>query len=363
MKDPPRISVIVPVHNMEGFLPVCLDSILADGANKCSFEVIAVNDASTDGSDAILADYERRYGNLRVVRFKENQGVSAARNAGVTTARGDYVMFCDPDDAYVPGAVDYIASVVREQNPDVVFFKHAICRGQQTNLLLEVDASLSFFDMCQESSAVAGFRKLFAALWTWNGAFHRRLFERLRFNEDLWPSEDVLWGVQATCRCKTALVSDAVLYQYNQHPGSCLHRAFFSRVRSEITGIGLFAQEAKAWPYFDRVVNTIFHNLNFRAFIRPVVTLRRLPRKDREAAWNLLFEEYPSAFKGLVPARRRFLYELAFKTRSRFLVSTMISMPLRANCEVVGPLLASIRRGIGKFASCFRKTTPKTPRL
>ena len=354
---------MIPVHNAESFLKHCLDSILSNGANTSPFEVIAVDDASNDGSWIILEDYAKSCEQLRLIRFEENRGVSAARNAGVTTARGDYVMFCDPDDAYVPGAVDYIASVVREQTPDVVLFKHAVCHGQQTPLLLKVDTSLSFFDMCQESSAVMGFRKLFGALWTWNGAFHRRLFKSLRFNENLWPSEDVLWGVQATCRCKTALVTDAVLYKYNQHPGSCLHRAFLSRVRSEITGIGLFAQEAKAWPYFDQVMDIIFHNLNFRAFIRPVATLRRLPQKERKIAWNLLFERYPAAFKGLVPARRRFIYELAFKTRSRFLVCTMISMPLWANCEIVGPLLASIRGGIGTIASWFWNTTPKTPRL
>lgn len=334
----PRISVVIPVFNTEQFLPACLDSILVDGANKCSFEVIAVNDASTDGSDAILADYERRCGNLRVVRFKENRGVSAARNAGVTAARGDYVMFCDPDDAYVPGAVDYIASVVREQNPDVVFFKHAICRGQQTTLLLETKSSLSFFDMCQESSAVAGFRKLFAALWTWNGAFHRRLFERLRFNENLWPSEDVLWGVQATCRCKTALVSDAVLYKYNQHPGSCLHRVFFSRVRSEILGIGEFAREAKAWPFFARVVDDVFHRLNFRAFLRPIITMGGLSKKDRSLAWSLLFSTYTAAFDGLVIQQRRQLYEFAFQRKSKFIVLATIFLPLFINSEILGPL-------------------------
>ena len=118
--DNPRISVIIPVFNMDRFLSVCLDSILADGANKCPYEVIAVNDASTDGSDVILADYEKWHPNLRVVRFKRNQGVSAARNAGLDYAQGEYVMFCDPDDAFVPGAVDYVENLISVYTPDLI---------------------------------------------------------------------------------------------------------------------------------------------------------------------------------------------------------------------------------------------------
>jgi glycosyltransferase involved in cell wall biosynthesis len=329
---------VIPVHDAELFLKHCLDSILSDGTNNSPFEVIAVDDASNDGSWTILENYAESCEKLRLIRFEENRGVSAARNAGVAAARGDYVMFCDPDDAYVPGAVDCIVSIVREREPDIVLFQYALCRGQQTSIRFEPDYSQSIFDMRNSVSAVAGFLKLFSILWTWNGAFHRRLFSKLKFDERLWPSEDVLWGVQATCQCETAVVSDAVLYKYNQRPGSCLHRVFFSRVRSEILGIGEFAKAAKAWPFFEQVTGDVFDRLNFRAFGRPVKILQRLPRREREAAWELLFETYPEAFSGLVPKRRRRLYAAAFRRKSRFLVVAAISTPLRMKSAILGPL-------------------------
>lgn len=352
----PRISVVIPVHDAEPYLKYCLDSILSNGANNSPFEVIAVDDASKDGSWTILEDYTKSCEQLRLIRFEENRGVSAARNAGVAAACGDYVMFCDPDDAYVPGAVDCVVSIVREREPDAVYFKHVLCRGQQTDIRYEDNTPGIFYDMRDERSAVIGFKKLYSFLWTWNGAFHRRLFSKLKFDERLWPSEDVLWGVQATCQCETAVVSDVVLYKYNQHPGSCLHRVFFSRVRSEILGIGEFAKAAKAWPFFGQVIGDVFNRLDFRAFGRPIKILRRLPLREREAAWELLFKTYPEAFSGLVPKRRRRLYEAAFRRKSRFLVVAAISTPLRMKSAILGPLFnIGIRKRIKTAMRRLRK--------
>ena len=329
---------MIPVHDAEPYLKYCLDSILSNGANNLPFEVIAVDDASNDGSWTILEDYAKSCEHLRLIRFEDNRGVSAARNAGVAAACGDYVMFCDPDDAYVPGAVDCVISIVREREPDAVCFKHTSCRGQQADIHYDNNTPATFYDMRDDRSAVIGFKKLYSYLWTWNGAFHRRLFSKLKFDERLWPSEDVLWGVQATCQCETAVVSDVVLYKYNQRPGSCLHRVFFSRVRSEILGIGEFAKAAKAWPFFEQVTCDVFDRLNVRAFGRPVKILQRLPRREREAAWELLFETYPEAFSGLVPKGRRRLYAAAFRRKSRFLVVAAISTPLRMKSAILGPL-------------------------
>ena len=103
MNDPSsvRISIVIPVFNAEPFLATCLDSIFS---NTGSFEIIAINDASSDHSLSILDDYAKQHSNLTVVRFSQNRGVSAARNAGIAHSRGQYIMFCDPDDSFVPGS-------------------------------------------------------------------------------------------------------------------------------------------------------------------------------------------------------------------------------------------------------------------
>lgn len=86
-----QLSVIVPVYNMEKFLPRCLDSLLRQGMEVGEWEVICVNDGSTDGSANILAGYEAKNPDIFKVITQENKGISAARNTGTAMARGEYI--------------------------------------------------------------------------------------------------------------------------------------------------------------------------------------------------------------------------------------------------------------------------------
>ncbi|SFL16149.1 Glycosyltransferase involved in cell wall bisynthesis [Paenibacillus sp. 1_12] len=91
----PKVSIVVPIFNIENYLRRCLDSLLMQTLKD--IEIIAVNDGSTDGSGAILAEYASKDARL-VVIDKQNGGVSAARNDGILASRGDYIGFVDPDD-------------------------------------------------------------------------------------------------------------------------------------------------------------------------------------------------------------------------------------------------------------------------
>ena len=133
-----KLSVIVPVYNVEKFLPRCLDSLLRQGMEAGEYEIICVNDGSPDGCGKILADYERKYPDLINVITQKNGGLSAARNTGMLLARGEYLIFIDSDDYVVDGAFRYLydhfcqpAPVPSEQNlggitlsekPDVLNF-------------------------------------------------------------------------------------------------------------------------------------------------------------------------------------------------------------------------------------------------
>lgn len=88
-------SVIVPVYNVEDFLPRCLDSILKQGCKK--YEIIMVDDGSTDSSGRICDEYAERFPQCRVIH-KENGGLAGARNAGLKVAQGKYIVFVDSDD-------------------------------------------------------------------------------------------------------------------------------------------------------------------------------------------------------------------------------------------------------------------------
>ena len=103
----PLISVIIPVYNAEQFLPACLDSVLCQ--EFPSFELLLIDDGSTDGSGKIADRYAEKDSRIVVVH-QPNAGVSAARNRGVAEARGEYIAFVDADDRVTPSYLSHLLS-------------------------------------------------------------------------------------------------------------------------------------------------------------------------------------------------------------------------------------------------------------
>lgn len=101
------LSVIVPVYNTQPYLQDCLDALMHQGLDEADYEVICVNDGSTDNSLQVLRAYAEKYKNIVVIDC-ENGGVSAARNAGLRAVRGKYTAFCDSDDCIRSGSLGEI---------------------------------------------------------------------------------------------------------------------------------------------------------------------------------------------------------------------------------------------------------------
>ena len=114
------LSVIVPVYNAEAFLVRCLDSLLNQDVED--YEIVCVNDGSTDKSGSILKEYKNAYPQVLTLVEQENQGLPAARNAGMAVAKGDQIAFCDSDDYVIPGAYGYILKTFWKEDIDVLKF-------------------------------------------------------------------------------------------------------------------------------------------------------------------------------------------------------------------------------------------------
>ena len=110
-----RLSIIIPVYNVEAYLPECLDSILSQRDALSAIEVILVNHGSPDGSAAILEEYRKRYDNITVIT-QSNQGLSLARMNGLERAQGEYVWFVDSDDYLADHALENLLPLI--QAPD-----------------------------------------------------------------------------------------------------------------------------------------------------------------------------------------------------------------------------------------------------
>lgn len=117
----PKLSIVIPVYNVEKYLRKCLDSVICPALED--YEIIIVNDGSTDGSEAIAAEYERRYAGLVKLITTVNGGLGAARNVGMHAAEGEYILFLDSDDYLTENAVPEIMDVLNE-GFDICFFDH-----------------------------------------------------------------------------------------------------------------------------------------------------------------------------------------------------------------------------------------------
>ena len=113
-----KLSVVIPVYNAEKYIRQCLDSILTK--QKIALEVICVDDCSTDGTPAVLKEYQDKYENVTVIRNETNLYAGICRNKGLMAAKGQYVHFLDSDDYVVDNAYEKLYTLAKENDLDWV---------------------------------------------------------------------------------------------------------------------------------------------------------------------------------------------------------------------------------------------------
>lgn len=128
----PKVSVIIPVYNVEKYLSACLDSLLNQTFRD--FEVICVDDGSKDESPSILSCYAQKDSRIKVISQK-NQGASVARNRGLDEAKGEWICFVDSDDLVHPQMLSIIIEQAEKNGVDFVQYKHKRMFGQSAEIL------------------------------------------------------------------------------------------------------------------------------------------------------------------------------------------------------------------------------------
>jgi len=121
-KSDNMFSIIVPVYNVEPYLRQCLESVI--NQDYSDYEIICINDGSTDNSPAILQKYGKACNQIKIIN-QENHGLSTARNIGIREASGDYILFLDSDDCLEPNALQILAA--KQNNEDMICFNGRRC--------------------------------------------------------------------------------------------------------------------------------------------------------------------------------------------------------------------------------------------
>lgn len=114
-----RLSIIVPVYNVEQYIRPCLESVVRQELDDADYEIIIVNDGTKDRSMEMVNDIIQQHGNIIVIN-QENQGLSVARNTGLKYAIGEYVLFVDSDDLLVNNSLPFLLQSALNSSADIV---------------------------------------------------------------------------------------------------------------------------------------------------------------------------------------------------------------------------------------------------
>ncbi|MDF2613917.1 MAG: glycosyl transferase family 2 [Clostridia bacterium] len=224
------VSIIVPIYNVEKYLPKCIESILAQ--TMLDIEVILINDGSPDNSLAICNQYAKEDARIKVVD-KINQGVAAARNIGLGIAKGNYIGFVDPDDWIEPKMYESMYGKLSRSGYEIClcnYYKDD--RLGSTPKLLKVKSnSLNKQEVIDDIIAnMIGIDDIMPKYTYIMGSVWRCLYKKtfideykLRFKNGLSIMEDLVFTVQALLKCSGVCIDHNTWYHYRRNPKSALH--------------------------------------------------------------------------------------------------------------------------------------------
>lgn len=204
----PKVSIIVPVYNGERSLSRCIDSILKQQFTE--WELLLINDGSTDGSLSVCQEYAKKCENIRVIN-KENEGVSATRNLGIQNAVGEYIQFIDCDD-YV--AQDYLASMVKsieEQDADMVIAGYT--RHKNGKMKQNAPGQYVINGIEQLAEQFFSLYNHWYINTPWNKLYKRALISE-GFPLELSLGEDLMFNLEYLKKVKKISVIEKVGYEY-----------------------------------------------------------------------------------------------------------------------------------------------------
>ena len=219
------ISVIIPVYNVAPYLPHCLDSVV--GQTLKDIEIICIDDASTDASPAILAEYVARDSRVKVITFERNCGVSVARNAGIDAATGEWIGFVDGDDKI---DLDFYEKLYLQASTAGV----DVAKGKLRTIGCDGRITVS-----SDNEIIRKKETRFAFAFTFSTAIYRRSVVEsngIRFRVDCLYAEDVLFLNEFMLHSQGLILVDDVSYYYCKRENSATTSVMFSpeKTRSAI---------------------------------------------------------------------------------------------------------------------------------
>ncbi len=214
------LSVIVIAHNEEQHIHECLDSIVQQHCED--FELIVVDDYSSDGTLDILAGYAKRYSNIHLICNGQSLGAGPSRNAGIEQINGQYLMFVDGDDFLVDDSLVKITQQLAEESPDILVFNHNLVYDDGLVLVARQADILNNASQLKGDAQKQYLLKLYqiACNKVYSAAFVKQ--QALYFKSGNY--EDTAYAYKSLLLGQSISVSTRSYYNYRQRPGTAPYR-------------------------------------------------------------------------------------------------------------------------------------------
>ena len=312
----PKISVIVPVYNVEQYLPQCLDSII--NQTYKNLEIICVDDGSPDNSGKILDEYAKKDKRIKVIH-QENGGLSVARNTGLDNATGEWVSFIDSDDYIKLDFYENLISAANKSGADVVqcgFYLY------DEAVIKEIKYPTSLF--CSYSDILKQIKKCYV----WNKLWKREFIKKhnLKFTPKIY-FEDVLFTVTAIPLIIKWENLNYVGYYYRYNPNSITNDPKKIKKRSEdryyINNSVLTSPNISEHPFYAELKDFLAKHL---------IDANELMDPQIRSKYKKIFGDSKIFSKKCIKAYRRYIFSVSIKLRKIIIFGKQISFKKENPC-------------------------------
>lgn len=289
------LSIIVPVYNVEKYIRTCIESIYKQGLDEKSFEVIIVNDGSTDHSMEMITDIIAAHQNIAVIN-QENQGLSDARNNGIKAAKGEYILMPDSDDILIENSLKPLLEKAMETKVDLVVADFLTMNDEEIDSFYNKE----FKQPEPQFKKVVG-EQIYLELLNPHQCFVWRTLYRREFlvteNLTSYPGirfQDIPFTHECYLKASNCIRTNILLNIYRKWPGSATNAYKFENSRHFITAIALTWQLRQIEGLSSNLLYKIEENvyISFRSMIYD--TLHGIKdKKDRYVLMNYINFQAP----------------------------------------------------------------------
>ncbi|MBC8578959.1 glycosyltransferase family 2 protein [Zhenhengia yiwuensis] len=220
----PKVSIIVPIYNVQQYLAKCIDSLLEQTLQE--IEIILVDDGATDKSPEICDTYDLKDHRIKVIH-KTNGGLSDARNMGIEVAQGEYIAFLDSDDWVEPNFYEYLYSLAKKEDADIAQCDYIEVYAED----IQIDFRQHIKETIHTGAEALGLlfgKEYVKTVVVWNKLYRRNLFDEIRFPKGK-VHEDEFTTYKIIHKANKLVNSNLPMVYYRQREGSIMAEGFNER--------------------------------------------------------------------------------------------------------------------------------------